>query len=259
MKIHGYKLYNLRLSHIDMTENKKYALVECMDEHAVVGPKTIKFGIVASALTRYSPESNEQVYPIEDRQLIDSLRPRIFNGLKKVSQQLDRILAFTSHPGCGGAIAQGITEQQTPELTMEMCKVNNVIYAGHLPIRTTPGPLPGNPRVNAGMLRDLDDHHHTASRLVITVGGGISGKEIREISSGGEAFHISCDWLHNAPSVNPHEVKKYLGLHLNIAREIAEGVRRSRNPFVVFDTGRLPNSISEVNRKKVEEALGNLT
>ena len=130
-----------------MTENKKYALVECMDEHAVVGSETIKFGIVASALTRYSPESNEQVYPIEDRQLIDSLRPRIFNGLKKVSQQLDRILAFTSHPGCGGAIAQGITEQQTPELTMEMCEVSNVIYAGHLPIRTTPGPLPGNPEM----------------------------------------------------------------------------------------------------------------
>jgi len=109
------------------------------------------------------------------------------------------------------------------------------------------------------------EHHHTANRVVVTVGGGITPEELTEVESNHhfDAFIASVDWVARAAQAGlPHEtIIAIAKLPVDIADGIADGVRKELDAgsgVTVFDAGRLSDIESQYNTKIAVEVLSQL-
>jgi len=240
------------------------ATVSCMDEGYEPALGEIHFGLVASGVTK-KEGGNIEMYSLEDRLLMEKARPVILRGLRWVADMMGIVgnLKVTSHQSCGGAGAQGIGEDNVADLTKIQSVVGDkrIVFANHIPYKEKAEEVPDDSditdnQVYARMTRKPEDHHHTADRIEITIGGGIDHTEkIDEQHK--NSFIISAEWIPYAlqNGLTKEDITRILKLQMGIAIKI---MRRDL-PVAIFDAGRLPAHIVEENRKIVVDILQSLT
>lgn len=233
------------------------ALVGCMDEHQKIGDNTAKFGLVASGVTR-EKTGNQEVYPDGVREIVERARGPIIDSLKAIASRWNVKLGVTSHPGCGGGAAQAIGGEEILDVTKNMCRKIGVEYYGHVSIDDEPLELTGT-RALSSMVRNESDHHHTATGVVVTIGGGITGQEKDELTTkhGGDFFDVSADWIHGVLDAGISEEDAYaiLRQQVLIALAIADGVRENNSPVFIYNAGRIEDQNVVVKNESLATRL----
>lgn len=233
----------------------------CMDEDIDYGPDVVAFGMVASGITR-KQTGNQELLPDSKRDLLTKVGSVVHKHLKAAAEASGTNYLVTSHSGCGGGAAQGITEASELEsVTAKMCQSLGVEFLGHIPHAENPVEV-GNSNVTLHIGRPEAEHHHGARRVIITVGGGIKEAELQMLESDGygDGFIVSADTLSvaiSAGDISEAEALDYLELHLDIADGIADGVVKDTAAYV-FNAGRLHPETALANHALVNKMLARL-
>ena len=236
-------------------------LIACEDDHVKTGPHTLKFGVAGSGVVdeEGGGDTGKKIYPVEDRKLLKKAFSHIKAGLVKLTGSLGIPLLTCSHPGCGAGNAQGFTNESLIQETRKTAD-DNVKYAGHISVSDEPELLEGV-KAAACITRKEDDHTHTAEKVRLTIGGGITGIEQEEQ---GVAFDISADWVgFDDDSQYPEErltEEEKIGVlvaQMKLAWMITPNIRSNEhNPFIIFNGERVKDStVLEENQRIAQSAI----
>jgi len=240
-----------------MREKLKVVAKPCMDEDLDYGDGVVVFGSAGTMITRIGG-GNQQVYPDRKRELVANTRGAVSYGMRVVANEMGLPIVSLSHEGCGAGAAQEIVgKRDLMATTKAVSREVGDRYGGHIPYATRPVRL-GN-KVKAHIGRPESDHKHWARRIAITVGGGITERELKEFEKDGhgDAFLVSADWIQSAlesGQIAPQQVLEWLMLHVDIADGIADGVNHVQS-VRIYDAGRLSDQTVDENVRYVEQMM----
>lgn len=228
--------------------------IGCMDEDDLVGEGVVKIGVAGTGAVKIDG-GNQELYSNKERAGMAKAISQIFGWSLSFSKKIGVATYSSSHPECGAGGAQGFTEEGLIEETKHLSSEHGITYTGHLDVVTDESEVPGD----SISWFTRKSGPHTASEINITVGGGITGKEKQSLEKeeNNKAFDISADWVDYAlkNGADRNEIIDNLVFQFKLAYAIAEGVRKSGNPFKVYNGGRLDASEVSVNEEVVQEAV----
>lgn len=223
----------------------------------------VALAMVASGIT--VPKSGKQeVYPDAKRSLMAQVAPVAWKIEKRQARSMGGGFGLLSHKKCGGAGALGLDDEETERVTKKLATTCGATYLGQVGYAPEPVRV-GKSKVMAHMSREPDNHHHVATRFVLTTGYGAGADQLREfenpeIGGHGDAFLCTVDFFAEAIEnglLSMEQIVGYLGLNLDIADKIADGEIHV-DSVRFFDSGRLPGRIARLNHDIAEDALAQL-
>lgn len=234
-------------------------LTVCEDDAIEAGSNTALIGVVASGEIKLG-EGNQDVYPDEDREAMGRVMPVITKVMGDIASDLGISYGETSHPGCGGGNAQAIPADELAVRTKKSVELRGGTYYGHLVVSDRPQPLQEGEKVlaEACITRDESDHHHGASYVFITVGGGVTGDEKQAlVERYGSGFQVSADFLKRAiaSGTDRKDLAAILTRQDGIAKVIAPEVGVNEKHVVIFNAGRLLEEEAQANIALVRELM----
>lgn len=219
----------------------------------------LDFGLAGSGVVQRGT-GDEWKLPDQIRLTFQENQGGVLWGLRNIVRSLGGVMYVSSHAGCGWAGLQNIVD--VAQATANMCATWEVGYAGHV----VPGESPvqiGDSPVMAYMGRPEHVHHHGASTLIVTTGGGITGAELyaKTVQAGyGDGFKISADFAAEAVAHNWMSAETAIAIvaaQLDLADGLADrriGVGR----MFPFNAGRLSSEQADYNQWVFDQAVASL-
>jgi hypothetical protein len=243
-----------------------HAVGVCMDENENLAQEDLNgrvqyaLGMVASGVWSIGG-GNQELYPDSKRMVVANVAPVAWSISREIAHELGGKFSITSHKRCGGGGAQALNDDQVDFYTRGLAGQCYAEYGGQVEYNESPVQV-GNSSVVANMSREPSDHHHRASRFVLSVGYGIAANELREfehpqMGGHGDAFLTTMDWVARAierKQLSEDQIVAFLGLTLDIADGIADN-KISVDSIRIYDGGRLKGRESRLNKRIVENSV----
>lgn len=217
------------------------------------------FGVAGSAVVNMGEGSQDKL-PDVNRKVFKDNQLKLQKALARIAGYMDASFAISSHEGCGWAGAQAIKDVALA--TKQMCKSVGATYAGHIEYGNYPQKL-GNTNAYANISRHPHEHKHTGRSIVVSVGGGITPKELANFEKEryGDAFVISADFAAEAIGqgwMSAKTATEILAIQLDLADGLANREINAQS-ILTFDAGRLSNQARGFNERIFDQAVASLT